>query len=87
MLDVLRSPAQRIISEVCRERLVSLAEVRGAGASRRLIEARRHICTRLREERELSSEVIGRLINRDHTSVLNLIGATKAAKSRHWRQA
>jgi DnaA-like protein len=55
---------------------VSMADVRGASMSRRLTEVRRIVATYLRR-RGCSLPEIGRVLNRNHKSVLHLLRTTE----------
>ena len=59
----------------------NIASVRGPAKDKLTIAARRDICFALRAE-GMSSTQIGEKINRDHTSVLNLLGLLKRNKNR-----
>lgn len=67
---------ERIMSDIAALHYVTLEDVRGPGKHRQIITARRAICKKL-HEMGLPSTVIGTKINRDHTSVLNMLGGLK----------
>ena len=75
----------RIMSEVAEAHYTTVAAIRGPARDRDAVDARRYVCLALRAE-GLSSTQIGAKINRDHTSVLNLLGLLKRNKDRQQKQ-
>lgn len=67
---------ERTMTNIAALHRVTLEAVRGPGKDAQTIAARRDICKTL-HEMGLSSTVIGAKINRDHTSVLNMLGTLK----------
>jgi chromosomal replication initiator protein len=65
--------AQEILSETIREHDVSIADVMGQSRSRHIAKVRHHVMWRLKKELGMSLDQIGRLLNRDHTTVLYAI--------------
>jgi chromosomal replication initiation ATPase DnaA len=65
------------IAEVAARHQTTAAAVLGESRARYVVDARREIAMHLHGQ-GLSSVQIGRLMNRDHTSILNLLGATKS---------
>lgn len=51
---------------------VSIVDMRGAGRNAEFVAARRYAVERLRDELGLSYPHIGKLLGRDHTSIMNL---------------
>jgi hypothetical protein len=72
---------ERIMSDVAALHYVTMDAVRGPGKDKQLMDARRAVCQTLRDM-GLSTPMIGAKINRDHTSVLNLLGALKRNKKK-----
>jgi hypothetical protein len=57
---------------------ITLENVKGPERRARYVGARKAIATAIREQRpDLSTTQIGRFLNRDHTTVLNLLGRVK----------
>ena len=76
----------RIIDEVMAEHGTNIAAIRGSAKDKLTVAARRAICHTLRAD-GMSSTQIGAKINRDHTSVLNLLGLLKRNKVRgQWKE-
>jgi len=71
----------RIMFEVAEAHYTTVAAIRGPARDRDAVTARRDVCYALRAE-GLSSTQIGIKINRDHTSVLNLLGLLKRNQDR-----
>lgn len=69
------------IAAIAKRFRVSVDEITGERKYAQVIRARRAVAVMLRGE-GLTTPQIGRYINRDHTSVCNLLGTTKAAKLR-----
>lgn len=69
------------IAAIARRYRLPLSEITGDRRYRQVVRARRAICIMLRKE-GLTTPQIGSYINRDHTSVCNLLGTTSAAKRR-----
>jgi len=82
--------ARAIICSTCLLFDITEAELKGGGRARGLIEARFHAVMRLRTELGLSTPSIGRLLNRDHTSIINLLrksdGVDGAYRSGSWKR-
>ena len=84
----MKTPAERIdriILEVAEAHYTTIAAIRGPARDRDAVDARRAVCFVLREH-GLSSTQIGDKINRNHTSVLNLLGLLKRNRDRQQRQ-
>ena len=62
-----------IRDQICRMRGISLDEIRGERKTRRLFIPRQEICYRVYANTGLSWTQIGRLINRDHTTVIHSV--------------
>lgn len=71
-----------MIQEICNRHHLPLRVVFGEAKDRDAVLCRREIALALREE-GLSSTRIGILMQRDHTSVLNLLGTIAKSK---WKQ-
>jgi chromosomal replication initiation ATPase DnaA len=69
------------IAAIARRHCVPLSEITGDRRYRQVVRARRAICIMLRNE-GLTTPQIGSYINRDSTSVCNLLGTTSRAKQR-----
>lgn len=82
--------APAIIRSTCQLFDITEAELKGAGRTRGLIEARFHAVMRMRKELGLSTPSIGRLLNRDHTSIINLLrksdGVDGAYRAGSWKR-
>lgn len=82
--------AQAIIQSTCLLFDITEAELKGGGRARGLIEARCHAVVRMRTELGLSTPSIGRILNRDHTSIINLLrksdGVDGAYRSGSWKR-
>jgi hypothetical protein len=63
--------ALRVVERVAGERGISLAELRSTSRSPRLVRARWAAMTAARSETDASLPQIGRILNRDHTTVLH----------------
>lgn len=72
------TPASNIIAEECRRFGIGLDELRGRVSNQQLVRIRKIIAQRLRAETNLSLPQIGRKLNRDHTTIMHYLGATKA---------
>ena len=77
--------ADEIILAICRRREVQGPDLHGHSTTKRLVEARREIANELRRQFGMSSTEIGHKLNRDHTTVLHLLGLTKRARE-HLRE-
>lgn len=75
-------PGQRIINEVAEKRGLSAKEIKSEKAWRYLVAARFEAVKRLRDELGYSFPQIGRLLNRDHTTILYNYSAERRAKKR-----
>lgn len=69
------SPAEDLIAEVCRQHLVTAEDVRGPSRTQSVFRARKAIVVAL-DAAGKSSVEIGRIVNRDHTTVLAMLGRT-----------
>lgn len=69
------------IAAIAQRHCVPMDEVLGVRRYRQVVRARRAIAIMLRAE-GLSTTQIGGYLQRDHTSVCNLLGTTSAAKRR-----
>ena len=69
------SPAEYLIAEICARHLVSVEDVRGPSRAQSIFNARKAIVVAL-DAAGKSSVEIGRIVNRDHTSVLAMLGRT-----------
>ncbi len=67
-----KTAAQQILARACATFDMALSDLRSRCRDRRHVEARQYAAVRLRSELGLSNAVIGRLINRDHASVVHL---------------
>jgi Bacterial dnaA protein helix-turn-helix len=74
--------ARIIVAEVCAAHAIATDAVKSRKRDMRHSSARRTIAKRLHDELNYSSERIGRIIGRNHSTVLYLIGATADSKSR-----
>ena len=68
-----QSPPQRVVRAACLMFGLSLAELRGDGRSWAQVSARQWAAVRLCRELGLSKMHAGRLLNRDHATVINLL--------------
>lgn len=68
----MRASLKSLLVDVCKARCVPLEDVVGRAGERLIVEARREFVKRARRELKISYPVIGRAINRDHTTVLHL---------------
>jgi DNA-binding NarL/FixJ family response regulator len=68
----MRASLKSLLVDVCKTRCVPLEDVVGRAGERLIVEARREFVKRARRELKISYPVIGRAINRDHTTVLHL---------------
>lgn len=66
-----RKTAHEILHEVARKHDLSVLAVMSFGRQRALVKARQEYAYRALEETALPSTTIGRIINRDHTTVLH----------------
>jgi chromosomal replication initiation ATPase DnaA len=84
----MESPTERIdriMLDVVAKHHTNMASIRGAAKDKLTVAARRAVCVALRKE-GLSSKQIGDKINRNHTSVLSLLGLLKRNRDRQQRQ-
>ena len=68
-----KQPMTQILDEVCKKHNVTAREIRSRRKLRQYAMARFEFCYRARNETEFSYPVIGKFINKDHTSVLHAI--------------
>lgn len=68
---------------ICTSAGTTLAQVRGYGQTRLLIETRKHAARVLRIEYGLSYPMIGRMLNRDHTTVLTMVRGDRRKRRRY----
>jgi chromosomal replication initiation ATPase DnaA len=78
-----RERIQRMIDEVCLRHLIDKSELLGSSRYRKAVKARRDVIVKL-DAMGLSSVRIGQIVNRDHTSVLALLGRLTSKKAK-WR--
>lgn len=69
-----RDQSMAIVRRVAREYLLPVDEVLGPSRTKRAVASRKEAMQRLVDERDMSSSQIGRLFNRDHTTVLHALG-------------
>ena len=70
------SPHQEAVEVVCKvaaEHGVALSDLRGPGRRGRLAEARRRAAAAARARTDVSLPQLGRILNRDHSTVLSLV--------------
>lgn len=80
--DGLASPTVIIKDVLARFQGVTLADLKGYRRSRRLVEARYRCIAAINKARpSMSLNTLGRIFNRDHSSIIH---ALKAAKERGW---
>jgi hypothetical protein len=70
--------AERLVREVARRHGIDILELRSACKTREVVNARRD-AVRVLRALKLSTVVIGRLLDRDHSSILNLMRPRKQA--------
>jgi len=68
-----------LVKTVAREHGITPTALLGSGRARKIVQARADLAGRL-DENGLSSGEIGMIIDRDHTTVLHLLGRTKKGK-------
>ena len=78
MTQLQLAEAQIVAGEECVKAGVTMADVRGKRRRSRIVAIRRRIARRLRNETLLTYPAIGRVINRNHTTVLSLLGVKRA---------
>jgi hypothetical protein len=69
------APSKRIMKEVCEKYGVRLADLKSCRRTRNLVIPRHEVSYRLRMETGLSMPAIGRLLDRDHTTILHGVKA------------
>lgn len=69
----LRTRAWEQIAEVTAKHGIPMSVIRSETHQRIVVEARADLADRLRRRASLSLPIIGRLMNRDHTTILNLL--------------
>lgn len=79
------TPAQQIMRETCRLFGVNREQLRTHRRNIRLVEARQHLAVRLTVELKMSRSMIGRFMNRDHSSIWNLLEREKRREAGHDR--
>jgi chromosomal replication initiation ATPase DnaA len=62
---------RKIIDEVCKARRISENDLLSRRRTDEYVRVRHEICYRLKRETSLSLPQIGRMLNRDHTSVIH----------------
>lgn len=67
--DVIR----RVVDEICAEYGTNRTELRGECRTRTLVDARRRVALRLYRDFGFSMVGIGKVLNREHSSVFNLL--------------
>lgn len=67
-------------SKICAAHRVTLSDVRGPRRTALLVAARRAVAVMLRQDRGLKLQVIGRLLNRDHTTIIALTDPDRRAR-------
>lgn len=67
-------------SKICAAHHVTLRRLRSRERTKIMVRARCAVATMLREERKLKFQVIGRLLNRDHTTIIALISPERRAR-------
>lgn len=75
-----KAPAHRIIAEVAAEHLLTSADLTGPSHKRMCVKPRHIAMTRIRNELGYSYPQIGKLFNRDHSSV---IWAVRGGRKEH----
>lgn len=68
----LLGPAEAI-SVICEKMAVPVHELKGKSRSGYLVDARTIVCAVLRAQFRMSTTDMGRLLNRDHTTIMNLL--------------
>ena len=68
----MRASLKSLLVDVCRSRCIAVDDLVGRSRARVLIDARREFVKRARRELNMSYPVIGRAMNRDHTTALYL---------------
>ena len=68
----MRASLKSLLVDVCATRGVAMEDVVGRTGGRVIVEARREFVKRARGDLKMSYPVIGRAINRDHTTAINL---------------
>jgi len=63
-----------IVRHVCENHDISVMDLRGRGRTKVLVQARREISLILRRDLGMSFPAIGRVLGRDHTSIMALLG-------------
>ncbi len=85
-----QTKGERIIYEACRAARITKDEFMGYGRHVEWVDARMEAVVRLRKEMRLSTTTIGRMIRRDHATVINLIrrfeGVQGAYRSGIWKR-
>lgn len=67
-----------VIAQVCRERRLAPAQLTGQSRSPDFVDARMRVAVILKRDRGWSLPRIGRLLNRDHTTILHLLRKAEA---------
>lgn len=75
----LKTEYSPVVEEVAKDHGVTAVALLGPGRARKLVQARADLAGRL-DDKGLSSSEIGLILNRDHTSVLHLLGRTTKGK-------
>ena len=68
----MRASLKTLLVDVCRNRCIAVDDLVGRSLAWELVDARREFVKRARRELKMSYPVIGRAMNRDHTTALHL---------------
>lgn len=74
---ILKTPAQIVLSEVAEKHDMTVRDLKGESRKLKFVRARQEAAYRLRNELEYSLSQIGRLLWRDHTTILHGINQYK----------
>ena len=75
-------PGKQILVEVAEQRRISVAELISEKAYKYLVDARWEAIRRMRDELGYSFPQIGRLLRRDHSTIIYAYSAERRAKKR-----
>lgn len=90
MLERIQTPRQRaeeIISEECAASRIKVSALRSESSHARIVAIRQRVAMRLFSEIGLSSEVIGRMLNRERTTILYYLNKDMQESKRAKRAA